>query len=630
MSDIIAEAYINIRKKILEQIEEQKIHEFVPSEELFPYYKEVPKNIRHNIAYRKKILDRCKDDQEFRKDILRKCKKDLLYYVNTFVWTYSPKDKPDDPVQPFVTYNYQDYVLQQILVNFGKEDIVIVKSRDMGATWMVLAAIDWAWHFHKAKSFLLVSRKEEYVDKHSSPRELFWKLDFIHKYQPDWMKPPYRNSQRPKDPNRRRKSLINSINGSTISGEATVEDVARGDRQTAIFIDEAAAITELEKINAATRDATNCRIFVSTPKGHGTFEQLVNLAAKHNRLIVLHWSLHPIKSKGLYEYHAHNSGPKFFIIKGRSTQDDIPLGYEFIADGRLRSIWYDHEWTRTTNKKEIAQELDIDFHQSGGPIFSIDELQRLIGMCRLPRRKVFIEEVDFEDIRITESEFGLISVWEDPSATSKYYIGVDSSAGTGNDTSSNSSCQVIDVETKEIVAEAATNDMMIEEFARMIKQLAIWYNHAYVIWEANGYGMAFGKYLMKELQYPYVYMRRQVTRAIEKITNMPGWWSSVKEKQLLLTQFFIAVRTGQVKINSRDLVAELGEYVYTESGQIEHIRKRGEGSHGDRVIAAALSYRGASDFLFVKRKEEKTEPNNFYCYAYRKRLHRLKEEAESW
>ncbi|GIW59953.1 MAG: hypothetical protein KatS3mg087_1019 [Patescibacteria group bacterium] len=229
-----------------------------------------------------------------------------------------------------------------------------------------------------------------------------------------------------------------------------------------------------------------------------------------------------------------------------------------------------------------------------------------------------------------ESEVGNVRIWKDVEHQARYYIGIDASAGIGTDTSANSSCQVINVETKEIVAELTDNDIMIEELALLVKRMALHYNEAYVIWEANGYGMAFGKHLMQVLHYPYVYMRRQVTKAIEKLTNMPGWWSSPKEKLLLLNQFFIAIRTNNVKMWSKELIYELSEYIYTEDGSIEHIRRHGQGPHGDRVIAAALAYRGASDFLYVSAQKETQQATSIYCFAHRRRLHRISAENESW
>ena len=65
--------------------------------------------------------------------------------------------------------------------------------------------------------------------------------------------------------------LTNESNGSTIDGESTTGDVARGDRRTAIGLDEFAAfdVDAGYRALASTRDATNSRIFNSTPAGSG-------------------------------------------------------------------------------------------------------------------------------------------------------------------------------------------------------------------------------------------------------------------------------------------------------------------------------------------------------------------------
>jgi hypothetical protein len=43
-------------------------------------------------------------------------------------------------------------------------DIVINKSRDMGATWIVVAIMAWFFLFHREATMLTMSAKEEMVD----------------------------------------------------------------------------------------------------------------------------------------------------------------------------------------------------------------------------------------------------------------------------------------------------------------------------------------------------------------------------------------------------------------------------------------------------------------------------------
>jgi len=614
---------IDVFSYLKKQNDYYNVSDFKICKALAPHYHEVPKNIKDNIEFRREIIRKCEYDDDEKIKIIRKCKEDVLFYVNTFVWTYSPKDSSEKPTVPFVTWPYQDYVFFRLLKSFAKEDIVIVKSRDIGATWICLAFLEWKWHFYDELSFLLVSRKEEYVDLRDTPRELFWKIDFIHKNQPAWMLPKLRG--RKNDPNRKRKSLFNAITHSIIAGEATVEDIARGDRQTSIFIDEAAAIPHLDKVNAATRDATNCRIFVSTPKGHNEFESIVNLACEQDRLIVLHWTMHPTKSRGAYVYDRESD----FVI--RLDKNFNYADYQFIKDGKIRSPWYDEQESRATNKKELYQELDIDFHESSSPFFNNIEIQKLLEKCRTRKFKGFIDLDGNSMPYLIESDAGHFQMWIDaPRNDDMYTIGIDVAAGTSGDYSSNSIIAVCSVTEKEIVAELCANDIMIEELARVASIIAMYFNKAQIIWEANGYGISFGKYLMNVIGYYNIYMRRELKTIAERVTKTPGWWSSPREKKILLTNLGIGLRTEQLKVYSREFVKELSEYSYDPSGDIVHSRQKKNEGHGDRVIAVALAYKAACDYLFVKTPPRVEQVDSLYTYAYRKKLFKIKQEQEVW
>ena len=223
------------------------------------YYKSVPKDFEANLDFRKEMLELAAKDDRAREELWIACSRDLLFYINVFCWTYDPRKSKG--VLPFITYNFQDESITSIrdCILEGR-DLVIKKSRDMGASWMLLSVFEWFWHFKDGQSFLLVSRNEDYVDKTGNPKALFWKIDFLHKHQPNWLIPSI---------TRTKLRLTNDENGSTIDGESTTGDVARGDRRTAIGLDEFAAfdVDSSYRALASTRDATRCRIFNSTPAG---------------------------------------------------------------------------------------------------------------------------------------------------------------------------------------------------------------------------------------------------------------------------------------------------------------------------------------------------------------------------
>ncbi len=156
------------------------------------WWKEIPKGPTAEAAlqhrrYRQAMREGAKGSQERQKDLLARCKEDLLFYVNTFVWTYDPRTIRGKIIGavPFQTYPYQDEAFLEILSAIEEgEDLVIEKSRDMGASWMTLVVMEWLWHFHAGTSFLILSRKKDMVEKTGDPDSLFWKIDMLHRFLP--------------------------------------------------------------------------------------------------------------------------------------------------------------------------------------------------------------------------------------------------------------------------------------------------------------------------------------------------------------------------------------------------------------------------------------------------------------
>ena len=198
----------------------------------------VPKDPIKNIQYRADLLKRADDDIIMQEDLLAASSQSLLYWINTFVMTYHQFDV--DPAtgkrieainvhNPFVTWEVQDdlcNLFEQCLRL--AEDILVNKSRDMGASWLCIAFIHWLWLFRDAAQLLEMSRTEDYVDKAGNMKALFQRHDYINQWLPDWMLPP---SIHYREKNRSKMHMLNSYNGSCIDGESTTEHAASGDRR---------------------------------------------------------------------------------------------------------------------------------------------------------------------------------------------------------------------------------------------------------------------------------------------------------------------------------------------------------------------------------------------------------------
>ncbi len=576
----------------------------LPEPKKTPYYHLVPKSFDANLRFRRDMIKLGCESKDAARQLWIMCSRDILFYINTFCFTYDPRRNPS--ALPWITWEYQDASILAILdaIQTGNS-LALEKSRDMGASWMIIAVMEWLWHFRELQSFLMLSRKEDLVDKTEDPDSLFWKIDFIHKNQPGWLRPNIE----------RNKLLIhNRDNSSTIAGDSTTGDAARGGRRTAILLDEFASVDNGHEVLAATADATTCRIFNSTPKGIGNaFYDIIQSPIKRIRL---HWSIHPSKAEGLY-----------------------------YRDGKPRSPWYDLQCS-TRSEAEIAQELDINYLGAGHPFFSGSKIDAVERTLALPPYKIGELEYSLIDLRpseFLEMERGRLKLWTHVDIKGQvnhdrhYVIGADISAGTG---ASNSAAVIGDAKTGEQIGEFVTSDMNPSEFAKIVIVLARYFSgpdgeSAYVIWEANGSGMEFGKTIL-QLGFRNIYYRQNEQSISKKKTDIPGWFSNTEKKMLLLGEFRRALCAGDFTVRSKDLIKELREYVYSSNGGVSHSRASSvidpsgaNDQHGDRGIAGALCWKGIQDRPLLKATTEQVVPKNSFLARQMRHQESLKKE-EYW
>ena len=556
------------------------------------YWKSVPSDVDGNLKYREDLIRMASEDQAVREELWIACSRDLLFYVNAFCWTYDPRRGVG--VLPFVQNESMSMIDE--CIQTGK-DLVIKKSRDMGASWMLLTVFEWLWHFKTGQSFLLVSRNEDYVDKAGNPKSLFWKIDFIHKHLPAWIMPNI---------SRTKLRLTNEDNGSSIDGESTTGDVARGDRRTAIGLDEFAAfeVDSSYRALSSTRDATRCRIFNSTPAGSGNaFYDIAH--NKEFKQLMLHWTTHPRKADGLY----------------------------YTGD-KPRSPWYDNECRRCAHAQEIAQELDIDFTGSDYQFFDAKVLSGL--MMSSGRPPMHVGEIEFDEDSCIPTHFakgikGRLRLWINPTPNMQmdpdrlYAIGVDIATGTG---SSNSVISVGDCKTGEKIMEFVSSKTRPEELARICVAIAKWCSGsnsqgAFIVWEAPGPGRNFGDAVI-DTGYRNFYYKEADQKISNPRSRIPGWWPTKDNKRSLYSEYREGLTSGAFLNPSKDALTECREIVYTANGWIQH-SKTGSSvdpsgareNHGDRPTADALLWKGMKmRSVPVAKKEESIVEGSF---MYRRR-----------
>lgn len=600
----------------------------------FEFYKFIPRGINENLRWRLNAIEKAFTDHRFANAMYGACAADPVFWLNGFCWTYDPRVQPFLKV-PFILFDYQVEALSDILDAIGNKDLLLEKSRDMGASWLCMSALAWNWLFKPLRSFLAASRNESYVDHSGDPKSLFWKFDFLIDNLPPWLQPIGYDRTK----HRRHMHAENPENGSVLDGESTTGNLARGDRRTCILLDEFAAVTDGRSVLKSTRDATSSRLFNSTPAG--VADAFYELKQTNIDKLRLHWSKHPFKAVGLY-----TTGPAgdLSII----DKDGYPDDYQPILDGKLRSSWYDAECERCTSPQEIAQELDIDYRGAGYQFFDPAAIQQVI--LEHAREPLYV--LDFEHnpttqevVRFREVD-GDMRVWmllstEEfrPPPEEKFVFGIDISAGTG---ASNSCISAWNVKTHQKVFEYVNPYIRPEPFAARVVALAKWFNEAYLIWEARGPGSQFGA-RVKECGYTNVYYKRRGEDAHNDILPdmIAGWHPDPEAKLLLLGDYRMALYGGEALNFSKIALEETLEYVYMPNGRIGHSRASGKidpsgagHSHADRVVADALGWKACHEKPLIRKIERPKAPIGSLAWRQKQRekskLPQYQELGKGW
>lgn len=557
----------------------------------------VPKDLAQNLKFRKHISDRAKKDSEFRSSIKAMCKQDVLFFINTFLWTFDPR-LSNTKVVPFITWEFQDkFIEEKIDKCYGTENLYIEKSRDMGASWCVLAYFAWKFLFYDHETLGLLSRDLDSVDKKDDPSSLFWKVDFIIENLPGYLKPVIRNQKE-----RTSCKLVNPDNSSVITGEATKGGQPyRGGRLTAVLFDEVSACEPSDQTRsvATLPRSTNCTIFLSTPQGNS--DEYARLRKKIKEIAVLDWKDHPRKRRGLYK-------GKDGVFEYKDPIYVYPADYEFCMDGKWRSVEYDYdEFVQGLTPTQMAQEWDHAYVGSGSNFFDLQVLEKQKNTyCRQPTWTGEVEKnrLKLKNSYLVSTKHGSLKIWSLPVASNgqiqtrkkSFVIGCDIAVGTG---ATPSVAAIIDKSSGQKVAQYETSRQNPDEFAYTVAALGHIFNNAKIIWETNGPGAKFGQTLIEDIKYHNIYYQRDEGKITKKRTQRAGWTSSngnsgsTKVKLLGRLNHYLTI--GKYCEPDENTIDECAEYVYKGS-TVVHPRSMNQDddadareNHGDHAIATALA-----------------------------------------
>ena len=347
-------------------------------------------------------------------------------------------------------------------------------------------------------------------------------------------------------------------------------------------------------------------IIESTANGYEYFKTLWDKATRHETDFVpvfVGWNELP-------EYSMPYSGFE-------KTKDELILqkNYE-LTDDQL-------EWRRWCIRnncagdiKKFNQEYPIcpeeAFISSGNCVFDTDAIHKRLGELKKPI-KVGWFEYDYNDdmpaygkklpngapypknkisnIRWHNDKNGYVKIYELPDSpvVTNYAIGGDT-AGSGSDYFV---AQVVNATTMSQVA-TLRHQMNAGLYAKQLYCLGMYYKQALIAVESN-----FDSYPIKELQrlgYRNQYIRRNENKINGASLREYGFRTDMRTRPEIISNLQSYVREYPEKLNDRDTLAEMLEFIYNKDMRPE----AQEGSHDDLVMALAIG---------LKVREQAYRPN---------------------
>ena len=245
-------------------------------------------------------------------------------FINDWGVTFDPRnaDVGLPTIIPFVLFQRQrewvDFVVRKWR---AREPGLTEKSRDMGVSWLAMGLSCTLCIFNDGVAIGVGSRKTEYVDKIGTQKPLLPKARLFMENLPEefragWVAQrdaPYMRLTFPDT-----KSLIGGEGG---------DDLGRGDRTSAYFVDEYAYFERPELTEASLSQTTNCRIDISSVHGMNNVFAQKRWSGKVE-VFIFDWHDDPRKNSAWYEKQCAELDP---IVVAQEIDRDYSASVEGIV-----------------------------------------------------------------------------------------------------------------------------------------------------------------------------------------------------------------------------------------------------------------------------------------------------------
>lgn len=512
--------------------------------------------------------------------VFRLCAKDPKYLLNE-VTAFSPDQQDEFGFNMFE--EGKDWYWQSQLVDdvMDHNAILILKARQLGATWVLAAICLWYMLFKPGSYCLLFSYNEE------EAKEIIARVWTMYQSLPDYLKHHVTlvSPERAEEPAEwirvrhqgkgRRLSRIRALPATKKHG--------RSANATFIVMDEAAWAEYCRQIYTSANPAIarGGKIAVcSTANGVGNPETeegnffYVLYATKEARklyFIFLPWNLHPERDATWYEEVAMR-------LPEAVRNQEYPLNEHdaFILSGAL---YFDRESLQYYNGRVVQPDIICQWYPTG---------------------------VSSALLRKTDS--GMVHVFEQPRERGQYVIASDTATGHGKDYSS---AHVMDLETGQSVCEMHGR-VDAPRWAEQLHYLGMWYNTALICVEVGG---GYGDAVIIALRdgasgrppYKRLYRHKSETKRGKPKAERYGLPMSENIRNEVLQELQNTLMDRAMQWVSADTLTELQGFVYSDTKPSPRAQ---EGLNDDRVFSLAIGCKmvrmyGNKPEISVRKKRRK-------------------------
>jgi len=429
-------------------------------------------------------------------DIKReKCSRDKTYFIKNFVEIYSTSEEGESG--EWIKFDLWPEQIEVIEIIENNQKVIILKARQVGLTWLVLAIALWLMLFRPIATILVYSARDTeaiYLLSDNRLRGVYQRL-------PDFLKVKEENGFLiPLEVIDDDKHLFSLSNGSNVRAFPT----SAGDSYTATLaiVDEADASKDLNKLLQRVRptiDAGGKLILLSRSykeNPESTFKKIYRSAKqKLNEYahVFLAWSVVPARTKEWYEREKRDS------VATLGTLDNVYESYPATDVEALSP--------KEANKRFPSQWL-LDCYKEGQPVS-----KEMLRQLDLPNGAV---------------------IYELPKEGFEYRLGGDPAEGNPNSDDS-SLCVTEKISGRQVAKLSGKYEPRV--FAGFIAQFCKFYNNAPALIERNNHGHA----VIQKCQDLSV----KLLNGYDKKT---GWLNNSKGKVLLYDHTAEMLRTSDCQI----------------------------------------------------------------------------------